>query len=346
MLIPLALTAVLATSTSPSADTASLRPRVFAPGVISSVAPDIAPAFLDGGRTVFFSRRLHGQWSILRAHRDGASWSPPVRATFSGQWDDIEAASAPGSQYLIFASDRPRSRGKARLTAHYYGSDQVGGALWRVELKGSAAAAAPRRLTDSINAGGSVWTPSIAANDDLAFMRTDTRSGRFRIFLAAADGKGGYRSVRPLAFSTGAANDVDPALDPAEHFLIFSSDRNTPGRSGSPGPEHLFIALSPLSARPLVCPLHFPGWSDPAISEVEPRLSPDGTRLYFASRHPDHEAGKPVSGTWDNGAANIWVVGLSPQLWRAGNASPVCREGGSSAHSRAKDPLFTGPERR
>lgn len=332
MLIPAALMAILATSTPASAGTAALRPRVFAPGVISSAAPDVAPAFLDGGRTLFFSRRLAGQWTILRTQRDGGSWSPPVTASFSGRWNDMEAASAPGGRYLIFASDRPRARDKARLTAHYYGGEQVGGALWRVELKGSATAA-PRRLADSINAGGSVWTPSIAADDDLAFMRTDTRSGRFRIFLAAADGKGGYGSVRPLAFSTGAANDVDPALDPAEHFLIFSSDRNTPGRGRAPGAEHLFIALSPLSARPLVCPLHFPGWSDPAIPEVEPRLGPDGTRLYFASRHPDHAAGKPASGAWDDGAANIWVVRLSPRLWRTGNASPVCRAATFAARS-------------
>ena len=320
--------AVLATSSSPSADTAAPRPRVFAPGVISSVAPDIAPAFLDGGRTVFFSRRLRGQWSILRAQRDGASWSAPVPATFSGHWNDIEAASAPSGRYLIFASDRPRGPGKARLTAHYYGSDQVGGALWRVELTGPRAGAL-QRLADSINAGGSVWTPSIAANDDLAFMRTDTRSGRFRIFLARSDGRSdgrsGYRSVRPLPFSTGAANDVDPALDPAERFLIFSSDRDTPGRDGAPGPEHLFIAFSPSSARPLVCAMRFPGWSDPGISEVEPRLSPDGTRLYFASRHPDHAPGKSVSGPWDSGNANIWVVRLSPQLWRTSAASAACR---------------------
>lgn len=324
MLIPAALMAMLATATSPGADTAAPLPRVFAPGVISSAAPDIAPAFLDGGGTIFFSRRLRAQWSILRTQRDGASWSSPATASFSGHWNDIEAASAPSGRYLIFASDRPRVRGGARLTAHYYGSDQIGGALWRVELTGPHAGAL-QRLADPINAGGSVWTPSIAANDDLAFMRTDARSGRFRIFLARSDGRSGYRSVRPLAFSTGAANDVDPALDPAERFLIFSSDRSTPGRGGAPGPEHLFIAFSPSSARPLVCAMRFPGWSDAGISEVEPRLSPNGTRLYFASRHPDHAAGKSASGPWDSGNANIWVVRLSAQLWRAGDASAACR---------------------
>ena len=243
------------------------------------------------------------------------SWSRPVVASFSGHWNDLEAAAAPSGRYLIFASDRPGPGEKARLTAHYYGQDQVGGALWRVELAG-AAAGRLRRLPESVNAGASVWTPSIAANDDLAFMRTDIGTGRFRLFLARSDGKAGYRSVQPLVFSTGAANDVDPALDPAERFLIFSSDRDTPGHGGAAGPEHLFIAFAPLSSNPVVCRLRLPGWSDPAISEVEPRLSPDGTHLYFASRHPDHAPGASASGPWDDGKANIWVVRFSAELWR------------------------------
>lgn len=332
------LAAALAVAASSITAAALPQPRIFAPGVISTAAPDIAPAFVDGGRKLFFSRRQDGKWSVLQSDRRGESWSSPVVAGFSGNWNDLEAAAAPNSRYLIFASDRPGPGENRRLTAHYYGQDQVGGALWRVELAGNSAATL-RRLPDSVNAGVSVWTPSIAANDDLAFMRTDVASGRFRLFLAKSDGKAGYASVQPLAFSTGAANDVDPALDPSERFLIFSSDRDTPGRGGAPGPEHLFIALAPLSASPVICPLRFAGWSDAAISEVEPRLSPDGTRLYFASRHADHAPGEPVSGAWDNGNANIWVVRFAADLWQSGG------QAGCGARA-APGPAFDEPRYR
>lgn len=306
-----------------AAETAAVQPRVFAAGVISTGAPDIAPAFLGGGRSLYFSRRVHGRWSIMQSRYRGESWSPPVIASFSGQWNDLEAAAAPGGRYLIFASDRPEPPATGPLTVRYYGHDQVGGALWRIELLGSATGKLTR-LPDSVNAGSSVWTPSIAANGDLAFMRTDVASGRFRIFLARSDGHTGYGSVQPLAFSTGAANDVDPALDPHERFLIFSSDRETPGRDGAAGPEHLFIVRSPLSSHPVVCPLRFPGWSDADISEVEARLSPDGTRLYFASRHPDHAPAKAASGAWDDGKANIWSVRFSFQPHRASTGPAAC----------------------
>ncbi|HEY1891241.1 MAG TPA: hypothetical protein VGG63_12580 [Steroidobacteraceae bacterium] len=300
-----------------------MQPRVFAAGVISTGAPDIAPAFLGGGRQLYFSRRVNGRWSIMQSSYRGTSWSPPAIASFSGQWNDLEAAAAPNGRYLVFASDRPAPGATGPLMAHYYRQDQVGGALWRVELLGVAAGKLTR-LPDSVNAGPSVWTPSIAVDGDLAFMRTDVASGRFRIFLARSDGHTEYGSVRPLAFSTGAVNDVDPALDPNERFLIFSSDRDTPGREGDPGPEHLFIVRSPLSRHPVVCPLRFPGWSDAAISEVEARLSPDGTRLYFASRHSGHAATKPPSGTWDDGKANIWSVRFSFQPPRPGAGPATC----------------------
>jgi Tol biopolymer transport system component len=283
---------------------------MFAPGVISTAASEIAPAFVDGGKTVLFSRHEAARWAVLRSEFTGHSWSLPTVTSFSGQWNDLEAAAAPDGRYVIFASDRPAPGENTRLTAHYYGQDQVGGALWRVDESGAV-----RRLPASINANASVWTPSIAANDNLAFMRTDSRSGRFRIFLAKSDGKGDYRSVVPLAFSTGAANDVDPTLDPAERFLIFSSDRDTPGYRDAAGPEHLFIAFRPLSVAPLICPIHLAGWSDPKESEVEPRLNGNETRLYFASRHADHPPGGAPSGAWDNGQANIWVVRFSPALW-------------------------------
>ncbi len=315
MLIGVAFLAVQALYAPTRAEARALRPHIVLPGVISTAAPDIAPAFVESGRALFFSRRVNNRWSVLQSQRRGDFWSPPTVAAFSGTWNDIEAAAAPSGRYLLFASDRPERGEMGRLTTHYYGKEQVGGALWRVMLTGNSAGVLVL-LPNSINEGTSVWTPSIAANDDLAFMRTDIGSGRFRLFLAKADGKGGYRSVQPLAFSTGATNDVDPAIDPAERFLVFGSDRDTPGQGGEPGPEHLFIAYSPLSANPEVCPLQFAGWSDRNVSEVEPRLSPDGRQLYFSSRHLDHEPGQPARGPWDNGKANIWVVGFSPEMWR------------------------------
>jgi hypothetical protein len=174
-----------------------------------------------------------------------------------------------------------------------------------------------------INQGSSNWTPAIASNDNLYFMRTDPTSGRFRL-LRSTFRNGDYAAPAPLSFSTGEFNDVDPAIDPNERFLIFSSDRSAPGAAPNAGPERLFLAFNPNSTAALICPIAIPGWIDPSESQVEARLSLDGRLLYFASRHLDHRANEAPAGAWDNGKSNIWVIPLEASLWSAVAHNPDC----------------------
>jgi Tol biopolymer transport system component len=250
------------------------------------------------------------------SERQKQTWSPPRVADFSGHWNDLEAALAPNGRYIIFASDRPATSEHSALTARYYNKEQIGGRLWRVDLfRGHSGV--PCLLPAAINSSASVWTPSVASNNDLYFMHTDPQTGRFRLMVARASGERTYSAARPLAFSTGSFNDVDPAVDPQQRFLIFSSDRGSPGKASAPGPERLYIAFAPASSHPIVWPVQIPGWSDPTESQVEARLSPDGRWLYFASPHPGHTSGEPKAGDWDNGKANIWVIALRASLWHS-----------------------------
>jgi hypothetical protein len=318
----LAILAAAASSDWVSAADAVPKARVFAPGVISGPDPDIAPAFDPSHRRMFFSRRLMDRFTIMESRQQGLAWSMPRIAPFSGRWNDLEAAIAPDGRYLIFASNRPVRGEHSALTTRYQGKEQDGGRLWRVGLSPERGGE-PEELPASVNEGASVWTPSIAANDDLFFMRTDPKTGRFRLMVARARGGGAYRPAQALAFSTGAFNDVDPAIDPKRRFLIFSSDRGAPEQGVTPGPERLFIAFAPTSAHPLVCRMEVPGWIDPAESEVESRLSPRQKLLYFASRHPDHAPGQSAAGPWDNGKANIWTIALQPSLWQGSGGACV-----------------------
>jgi Tol biopolymer transport system component len=297
--------------------------RVFAPGVISGPDADMAPAFMPSANTLYFSRYAGDVLSIMVSQYRGGNWSTPVAAPFSGRWNDLESVIAPSGRYLIFASDRPAPGAATPLVARYYGKDQVGGALWRVPVE-KGRLGPPRLLPPSVNQGSSNWTPAIASNDDLYFMRTDPDSGRFRLLRSAF--RGNYAAPTLLSFSTGEFNDVDPAIDPSERFLIFSSDRGAPGAGSNPGPERLYIAFNPNSAAALICPIAIPGFSDPSESQVEARLSLDGQRLYFSSRHPDHQANELAAGSWDNGKSNIWVIPLLASLWRdAAVSDPACK---------------------
>jgi hypothetical protein len=324
-IIPLALlcwgTASAQASSAPPA-------KVFAPDAISGPDTDMGPAFMPGGNSLYFSRSVDGHSSIQTSHLQRGNWSSPVTAPFSGRWNDLEIVIAPSGKYLVFASNRPARAADGPLRSRYFGQDQIGGALWHIALQDGKLGEATL-LPVAVNRGSSTWTPSIAGNDDLYFMRTDEASGRFRIFRSAMR-QGQYREAKPLTFSTGAFNDVDPAVDAREKFIIFSSDRAAPGVGPNPGIERLFIAFSPNSAHPLVCPISIPGWTDDSKPQIEARLSLNGQELFFESRHPDHQPGQSPAGSWDNGKGNIWVIRFDPSLWQnAPKADAACRSHGA-----------------
>ncbi len=297
--------------------------KVFAPGVISGPQSDFAPSFSAHASWLLFTRGVDGRSFILKSRQENGRWSAPKTVAFSGTWVDLEPAWSPDGSFVVFASNRPHGGAGAPLQAHYFGRDQIGGALWRVDFN-SDRWGAPRRLADAINHGGSVWTPTIAANGDLYFMATDPTSGRFRLHRAL-QAYGEQPKLHDLAFSDGAHNDVDPYVTPDQSRLIFSSDRGQTGLTKNPGPERLFIVFNPRDRDPLVCPMRVPGWDDATMSMVEARLSPDRRTLYFASRKLAHAAGEASKGAWDNGKANIWETAFSPALWRFDGASERCR---------------------
>jgi hypothetical protein len=273
---------------------------------------------------MLFTRGVDGQSFILRSRQVGGRWTAPKTVSFSGRWVDLEPAWSPDGTFVVFASDRPHDGEIAPLKARYYGREQIGGALWRVDFR-SDDWGSPRRLSDAINHGGSVWTPTIAANGDLYYMATDETTGRFRLHRAQ-QAYGDHPRVHDLAFSDGAHNDVDPYVTPDQSHLIFSSDRGQADPKKNPGPERLFIAFNPRSRDPLVCPMRVPGWDDPTLSMVEGRLSPNRRTLYFASRRVAHAGAEPPKGAWDNGKTNIWETPFAPPLWRFDGASVRCRK--------------------
>jgi hypothetical protein len=301
--------------------------RIFEPGIISGPANELAPAFNSSAKTLYFTRTVGRIFTIMASRRQGRSWSQPGPTSFSGHWNDMEASLAPGGRYMIFASDRPATGETGSIRTSYYGREQIGGRLWRVAIQGTRFKV-PRMLPGTINSGASVWTPSLAANNDLFFMRTDLQTGRFRLMAARARQNGDYDTPHTLAFSTGASNDVDPFIDPQQRFIIFSSVRAGPGIGPLPGAEHLFIAFAPNSDDPIICRIRIPGWLDSTASEVEARVSSNGHSLYFASRHPDHASGQAPSGNWDNGKSNIWIVSLQATLWQSDADSTCCKHAG------------------
>ncbi len=259
-------------------------PTSFAPGAIPDSASALSPVFARDCRTVWYTIGTGGATStIVMSHKADGKWTDPVTAAFSGQWRDLESSMAPSGKYLVFASNRPATDGGAPIDGNWGGKAQPGrgGNLWRVDRHGDGWGK-PVRLPDVINAVTSVFSPAVAADGSLYFMKPTPETGKFQIYRSQMT-NGQYGPPERLPWSDDRWSNVDPAVAPDESFVIFSSSR-------PPTAEHdldLFIVYrrngvwgEPQSLGPRV--------NSPS-GEIEARLSPDTRTLFWASkRSGDH----------------------------------------------------------
>ncbi len=295
----------------------SNHPQLFAPGVISGAADDMSPAFTPDGKTVLFTRGNASGSMILVSHLKSGEWSAPVIAPFSGKWSDLEPAMAPDGSFLVFASNRPTDGGMKPIDGSYDGKvfPAMGGNLWRVDRQGTGWGE-PRRLPNTINADTGTFSPSVASDGSIYFMRPAKANGHFALFRSHYRG-GIYEPAEPVGVGDDTTEDVDPAVAPDESFIVYSS--NHPYRRDQ---KRLRIAFRENGR-----------WStsidlgdevNEEGSNIEARLGSDHTTLYFSTntvpplslpRSQDQAQGTlEQMQIWADGRENIWYVSLMPWL--------------------------------
>jgi Tol biopolymer transport system component len=294
----------------------TVKPEIFAPGIISGPVDDAAPAFTPDGKTVYFHRGSIAIGGIMVvSHLENGKWSIPDVASFSGQWQDIEPAMAPDGSYMIFSSNRPVAPGTRPIDGDWSGGHYPGrgGNLWQVDRKGNGWSE-PHRLPDIINANNATFSPAITADGTLYFMKPVNNTGKFHIFRSAyRDGQ--YQEPVLAPFSApDSLSDVDPAVAPDESFLIFSSAR-------SPIKGQLFIVFRKDGQWGI--PVNMGEAVNRSTYNNEAKLSPDHRRLYFASTYgqtasyptdPISVKQKLAESIWDTGGNNIWSIPLDNWL--------------------------------
>jgi Periplasmic component of the Tol biopolymer transport system len=248
-------------------------------------ARDASPAFAPDGDTVVFTRGSGTARRLYIARRHDGAWSVPVQALFSDRLMDFEPTMAPDGSYLVFVSNRPAHGAGKPLDGDWGGKAYPGrgGNLWRVDRAGDGWGT-PRRLPDVVNAGTSIFSPAVAADGSLSFVRVDPANGAFRLYRSRYV-HGGYQAAQALALGDGDANsDYDPAVAPDGSFVVFSSDRPPAPSNGG----DLFIAFATRD-----------GWSRPldlGIAGDEARLGPDRKTLYFSAT--DHRIHRLALTPW------------------------------------------------
>lgn len=267
----------------------SVEPTVFAPLALTSGYKVMDIAFTASRRTMYAT--LVGpksRYSIVESNRAGAQWTQPKVVSFSGTWRDLEEVLSPDSSYMIFASNRPIVAGGKPIDSFYhrrYGHAK-GGNLWIVHRNGTSWGA-PQRLPDAVNANTSTFSPAVAADGTLYFMRATGAKGGFHLFVSHLV-SGRYRIAQLAPFADVHGGEFDPAVAPDDSFVVFSSTR-APVPKGS---DHLFISYQ-----------HHGTWSQPRDlgqpvnaggDDQEARLTPDAKGLYYSSAADPANLAAPI----------------------------------------------------
>ena len=294
----------------------NITPELFAPGIISGPVDDAAPVFTPDGKTVYFFRSSSSMGCfIFVSHWKNGEWSNPVIAPFSGQWQDLEPAIAPDGSYMIFSSNRPATPGGHSLNGVWNSQHHAGGGgnFWRIDRKGDSWGE-PYRLPDIINSDSSIFSPAVAADGTLYFMKPVADTGHFHLYCSTYR-NGQYQQPVPVSFSApDSISDVDPAVAADGSFLVFSS-----GRSKIKG--QLFIVFRENGQ--WGTPVNMGQEVNRSTFNNEAKLSPDNRRLYFsttyapATTYPVDPATikcKLAACDWDTRASNIWSVPLDQWL--------------------------------
>lgn len=302
---------------------AQTTPTLFAPDVVSTDMMETTASFTPDMKTVYFTRsdnRFADNTIMFSVFKNG-KWNQPEVASFSGVWRDSEPHVAPGGKRIFFVSNRPATDGGQLLMAESNGRKFPGANVWYCD-KTEKGWSEPKRIEGAVNETSEIYNPSVAANGNLYFSARyagGEPSVGYKIYRSVyRDGK--YEKPERVSFADNKLNDMDPAIDPQERFVVFSSNR-----PGAVSIANLFISIKD-SDGDWGVPVPLGDKVSTTAGENAPSLAPDGKTLYFTSGRslvPDvifpkkkedfNAAMKRIKDT-NARSRNIWSVDLTPWL--------------------------------
>jgi Tol biopolymer transport system component len=245
-----------------------LTPEVFAPGIISTEANEIACSLSPDGKEIFFTRMNPEKKRnfIMVSIWDEKGWRNPEIAPKAGEYEGMEPYVSPDGKKLFFQTWRPVP-----------GADKPGMDIWMCE-KTDKGWGDPIHLENPFNPGKSMY---ISMANSGTIYTTDITGGMGTgniVYSTLKEGK--YQDFVKLPESINmTGREIYPCVSPDESFILFT--RANEDRTAS-----LFVSFRKSDG----------SWDEPKKIElglptaVMSRLSPDGKYLFFTS------AGGPMKG--------------------------------------------------
>jgi serine/threonine protein kinase/Tol biopolymer transport system component len=278
---------------------------------INGPREDCAPCLSSDGLELYFhSEEPDGEIRVVRRTMPDDEWGPSTNlgpTVNSPSYDGGPSISADGLS-LYFGSDRPGGYGWGDLwvTTRTTSDDDWG---------------TPVNLGPSVNTGGA-FGASISADELELYFHSDRSGGYGALDIwvttraTVNDNWGAPVNLGP-ALNT-SAQDNWPGISPDGLLLFFGSNR--PGGTGS---WDLYMARRATTRDPWGPPMNLGPMVNSTAWEVGPKVSPDGSMLYFHSPRPGGFGGcdiwqapiKPVLDFNNDGVVDIVDVGIMIEHW-------------------------------
>jgi len=247
------------------------KPGLFAANILFNISTFVIPTFSPDGKEVYFSlSSQHFQNSrIWYMKQKNQQWSPPERASFSGDYSEGSPVFSPDGKKLFFYSNMPINR---------KGPPKNEIDIWMVEREGKSWKE-PKNIGFPVNTKKDDVAPSISQNGILYFHRFErigSRTGTYIFRSKFLDGQ--YTIPEKLENAVnGEYGGASPFIAPDESYIIFHSKR--PG--GYTPSNELYISFQTKMGT----------WTEAinmgkiinSFVSVSATVSPDGKFLFFFS---------------------------------------------------------------
>lgn len=236
--------------------------QLFLPGIVSSELPEFAVTFAPDGKEIYFNRtdEYRTELKIYSSRKLDGRWSIPTVVSFSGEHRDVDPFITADGKRLYFSSNRPRqgiveasfSTWYVERTADGWSEpidpgpplnstatdiyvtatrdgvlvfnsqrDGVNRVYTSREVEGTWQEPQPLQFGNVQSAGN----PRISANGNYVLL-VQVQEGTGPDLFYSCNYANGWREPVALSGSVNSAfADFAPAIDPADEYLLFTSER-------------------------------------------------------------------------------------------------------------------------